>query len=107
MILSYQDDLKRPLVYVKDAARATALACCRQEPAQSSVFNVAGDCAVSLAECAQVLARLLPGLKITGPKTHPTRVRYGPSRWFSALTGPGRNWAMSPNTLSSVVLASM
>ncbi len=65
VILSDQDDLKRPLVYVKDAARATALACCRQEPAPSSVFNVAGDRAASLAECAQILARLLPGLKIT------------------------------------------
>ncbi|MCZ6878895.1 MAG: NAD(P)-dependent oxidoreductase [Acidobacteria bacterium] len=71
VILSDQDDLKRPLVYVKDAARATALACCRQEPAPSSVFNVAGDRAVSLAECAEVLARLLPGLKITRPENQP------------------------------------
>ncbi len=69
--LSDQDDLKRPLVYVKDAARATALACCCQEPASSSVFNVAGDRAVSLAECAQILARLLPGLKITRPENPP------------------------------------
>ncbi len=68
VILSDADDLKRPLVYVKDAARATALACCRQEPAPSSVFNVAGDRAVSLAECAEVLAQLLPDLKITRPE---------------------------------------
>ncbi len=71
MILSDQDDLKRPLVYVKDAARATALACCRQEPAPSSVFNVAGDRGVSLAECAEVLAGLLPDLKITRPENPP------------------------------------
>ncbi len=71
VILSDQDDLKRPLVYVKDAARATALACCRQEPSPSSVFNVAGGRAVSLAECAQILARLLPGLKITQPDNPP------------------------------------
>ena len=71
VILSDQDDLKRPLVYVKDAARATALACCRQEPTPSSVFNVAGDRAVSLAECAEILARLLPGLKITRPENPP------------------------------------
>ncbi len=71
VILSDQDDLKRPLVYVKDAARATALACCRQEPPPSSVFNLAGDRAVSLAECAQILARLLPGLKITRPDNSP------------------------------------
>jgi len=68
VILSDEDDLKRPLVYVKDAARATALACCREEPAPSSVFNVAGDRAVSLAECAEVLAQLLPDLKITRPE---------------------------------------
>jgi nucleoside-diphosphate-sugar epimerase len=68
VILSDQDDLKRPLVYVKDAARATALACCRQEPAPSSVFNVAGYCAASLADCAEVLAQLLPDLKITRPE---------------------------------------
>ena len=71
VILSDQDDLKRPLVYVKDAARATALACCRQEPTPSSVFNVAGDRAVSLAECAEILARLLPDLKITRPENPP------------------------------------
>ncbi len=71
VILSDQDDLKRPLVYVKDAARATALACCREEPAPSSVFNVAGDRAVSLAECAEVLAQLLPDLKITRPEDPP------------------------------------
>ncbi len=68
VVLSDQDDLKRPLVYVRDAARATALACCRQEPAPSSVFNVAGDCAASLADCAQILAQLLPGLKIIRPE---------------------------------------
>jgi len=59
------------LVYVKDAARATALACCREEPAPSSVFNVAGDRAVSLAECAQILAQLLPDLKIIRPENPP------------------------------------
>ncbi len=71
VILSDQDDLKRPLVYVKDAARATALACCREEPAPSAVFNVAGDRAVSLAECAEILAQLLPGLKINRPEKPP------------------------------------
>jgi len=71
VILSDEDDLKRPLVYVKDAARATALACCCQEPAPSSVFNVAGDRAVSLAECAQILAQLLPDLKIIRPENPP------------------------------------
>ena len=68
VILSDQDDLKRPLLYVKDAARATALACCNQQPGRSSVFNVAGVRGVSLAECAEVLAGLLPGLKITRPE---------------------------------------
>ncbi len=71
VILSDEDDLKRPLVYVKDAARATALACCCQEPAPSSVFNVAGDRAVSLAECAQILAQLLPDLKVIRPENPP------------------------------------
>jgi UDP-glucose 4-epimerase len=71
VVLSDQDDLKRPLVYVKDAARATALACCREDPVPSSVFNVAGDRAASLADCAEVLAQLLPDLKITRPDSPP------------------------------------
>ena len=32
VVLSEQDNLGRPLVYVKDAARATALACCQEKP---------------------------------------------------------------------------
>ncbi len=68
VILSDQDDLKRPLLYVKDAARATALACCSQQAGPSSVLNVAGVRGVSLSECAEVLAGLLPGLKITRPE---------------------------------------
>ena len=74
VILSDQDDLKRPLLYVKDAARATALACCSQQPGPSSVLNVAGVRGVSLSECAEVLAGLLPGLKITRPEK-PSRPR--------------------------------
>jgi UDP-glucose 4-epimerase len=71
VVLSDRDDLNRPLVYVKDAARATALACCREDPVPSSVFNVAGDRAASLADCAEVLAQLLPDLKITRPDSPP------------------------------------
>lgn len=55
---------KRPLVYVKDAAYATALACLVEPPPASFVFNVAGRDGASLADCAAVLAKLLPGLHI-------------------------------------------
>ncbi len=65
VVLSEQDDLGRPLVYVKDAARATALACCQEKPVSSLVLNVAGERAATLADCAEVLAQLIPDLKIT------------------------------------------
>ncbi|MBI3109095.1 MAG: NAD(P)-dependent oxidoreductase [Candidatus Rokubacteria bacterium] len=54
----------RPLGYVKDAALATALACLVDPAPASSVFNVAGSRAASMAECADVLGRLLPGLRV-------------------------------------------
>ncbi len=65
VVLSDQDDLGRPLVYVKDAARATALACCQEKPVRSLVLNVAGERAATLSDCAEVLAQLIPELKIT------------------------------------------
>lgn len=57
-------DAKRPLVYVKDAARGTALACLAEPAPAACALNVAGDRAASMAECAAVLAGLLPGLRI-------------------------------------------
>ena len=65
VVLSNQDDLGRPLVYVKDAARATALACCNEEPARSYALNVAGERPATLADCAEILAQQIPELKIT------------------------------------------
>jgi UDP-glucose 4-epimerase len=65
VVVSNQDDLGRPLVYVKDAARATALACCNERAAKSYVLNVAGEHPATLKDCAEILAQQIPKLKVT------------------------------------------